>query len=51
MILLEIQYLHQFWDIVCAYQLNVISNLVDHHGEFLVKNGTLVDLQRGLQLG
>jgi hypothetical protein len=30
---------------VCSYQLDVSANLVDHHGEHLVQNGTLVDLQ------
>jgi hypothetical protein len=48
---LEIQYLLQLRDIVCAYHLDVSENLVDHHGELLVQNGTLVDLQQGLQLG
>jgi hypothetical protein len=48
---LEIQYLLHLWDIVCACQLDVIANLVDHQGQLLVQNGTLVDLQWGLQLG
>jgi hypothetical protein len=30
---------------VCASHLDVSANLVDHHGELLVQNGTLVDLQ------
>jgi hypothetical protein len=30
---------------VCACQLDVIADLVDHHGELLVQNGALVDLQ------
>jgi hypothetical protein len=30
---------------VCACQLDVSANLVDRHGELLVQNGTLVDLQ------
>jgi hypothetical protein len=47
MTLLEIQYFLQLWDIVCAYHLDVSANLVDHHGELLVQNGTLVNLQRG----
>jgi hypothetical protein len=51
MTLLEIQYLLHLSDIVCAYQLDVSENFVDHQGELLVKNGSLVDLQRGLQLG
>ncbi len=49
--LLEIQYLLHLWYIVCACQRDIISNLVHHHGELLVQNGTLVDLQWGLQLG
>jgi hypothetical protein len=36
---------------MCAYQLDVSATLVDHQGELLVQNGTLVDLQWGLQLG
>jgi hypothetical protein len=43
--LLEIQYLLQLIDIVCAYHLDISSNLVDHHGELLIQNGALVDLQ------
>jgi hypothetical protein len=42
MTLLESQYLLPLWDIVCVCQQNVSSNLVDHHGELLVQNGTLV---------
>jgi hypothetical protein len=30
---------------MCEFQLYVITNLVDNHGELLVKNGALVDLQ------
>jgi hypothetical protein len=44
MTLLEIQYLLHFCDIVCACQFDVSANLVDHQGELLVQNGTLVDL-------
>jgi hypothetical protein len=45
MALLEIQYLLHLCDIVCACKLFVSENLIDHHGELLVQNGTLVDLQ------
>jgi hypothetical protein len=45
MTLLEIQYLLHLSDIVCAYQLDVSENFVDHQGELLVKIGSLVDLQ------
>jgi hypothetical protein len=30
---------------VCACQLEVIKNLVDHQGEVLVQNGVMVELQ------
>jgi hypothetical protein len=30
---------------VCACHLDVSGNLVDNHGELLVQNETLVDLQ------
>jgi hypothetical protein len=30
---------------VCACQLDISENLVDHHGELLVQNGALLDLQ------
>jgi hypothetical protein len=30
---------------VCACQLDVSANLVDHHGELLDQNEILVDLQ------
>jgi hypothetical protein len=51
MTLLEIQYLIHLWDIICAYQRDVSSNLVHHQGELLIQNEVLVELQRGLQLG
>jgi hypothetical protein len=49
--LLEIQYLLQPSDIMCACQLDLSANIVDHPGELLVQNGALVDSQWGLQLG
>jgi hypothetical protein len=42
---LEIQYLFHLLDIVCAYQHDVSSNFVHHHGELLVQNVVLVELQ------
>jgi hypothetical protein len=30
---------------MCSCHLDVSANLIDHHGELLVQNGTLVDLQ------
>jgi hypothetical protein len=30
---------------MCEFQMYVITNIVDNHGELLVKNGVLVDLQ------
>jgi hypothetical protein len=32
-------------DIVCACQLDDSTNVADHHGELLVENGTMVNLQ------
>jgi hypothetical protein len=34
---------------VYACQLDVSANLIDHHGELLVQNGALLDLQYVLQ--
>jgi hypothetical protein len=51
MTLLEIQYLIHLSDIICACQRDVTSTFVHHHGELLVQDRVLVDLQRGLQLG
>jgi hypothetical protein len=45
MTLLKIQYLLHLCDIVCACQRDVSSNLVPHHGELLVQNGVLVELE------
>jgi hypothetical protein len=45
MTLLEIQYLLQLCNIVCACHLDVSVNLVDHHVELQIQNGALVDLQ------
>jgi hypothetical protein len=35
---------------MCTCQLDVSANLVDHHGELLVQNGALIELQWVLQL-
>jgi hypothetical protein len=45
MTLWEIKYLFHLQDIVCECQIYVSANLVDHQGELLVQNRTLVDLQ------
>jgi hypothetical protein len=45
MTLLEILYLLYLWDIVCACQRDDNANLVNHHGELLVQNGMLIELQ------
>jgi hypothetical protein len=34
---------------VCACQVYVIENLVDHHGELLAQIGSLVDLETEFQ--
>jgi hypothetical protein len=34
---------------VCACQVDVSANLIDHHGELLVQIGSLVDLEKEFQ--
>jgi hypothetical protein len=46
---LKIHYLLPFWVIGHTCQLVDSENLVDHHGELLVRIGAMVDLQWELQ--
>jgi hypothetical protein len=45
-----IQYLLQYWDMVCVYHPDHSKIFGDHIGAILVQRGALMDLQQGFQV-